>query len=223
MDTVYDFCLRHNLLLIVDGAQGAGTTITEFNRRNYPNMVYGFTGHKSLYGPQGTGGLLFIGDFLPEQVFTGGSGINSYEKTQPNFLPDIFEYGTLNVHSNIGLRAGVEYLEEYKMERVVEKLSSLKNYFLEEVKKIEGITLYFKNQSSVPIVSLNLLDYSSSALAEKLWEKQIATRAGAHCAPLLHTAMGTKNRGMVRFSFSTFNTFEEIERTVEVLKTISSS
>ncbi|WP_234945621.1 aminotransferase class V-fold PLP-dependent enzyme [Anaerosphaera aminiphila] len=222
LDYIYDFCIKNSLLLIVDGAQGAGTINFKLSGRKLPNMVYAFTGHKSLYGPQGTGGLIFIGDLKPKAVFSGGSGIKSFEREQPNMLPDIFEYGTQNIHSNLGLLEGVKYLNGIGMDRVEKKLKSLTDYFYSEVKKNENVVLYNElHENSVPIVALNVKDYSSAKVADVLWNKyKIATRAGSHCAPRYHESMGTKERGMVRFSFSTFNRFEELDYALEVLKKI---
>ncbi|RVU55501.1 aminotransferase class V-fold PLP-dependent enzyme [Anaerosphaera multitolerans] len=222
LDYVFDFCIKNNLILIVDGAQGAGTLNFKLRGRKFPDMVYAFTGHKSLYGPQGTGGLIFVGDLSPKAVFSGGSGIDSFNREQPNMLPDIFEYGTQNIHSNLGLLEGIKYLNDLGMEKVEDKLHSLANYFYNEVSKNKNVTLYNEfHRSCAPIVSLNVKDYSSGKTSDILWNKyKVATRGGSHCAQRYHESMGTKERGMVRFSFSTFNTFKELDYVLEVLEII---
>lgn len=220
IERVFDFCLENNLILIIDGAQGAGTLSLKFKGREFPRTVYAFTGHKSLYGPQGTGGLIFVGDIVLKSVFSGGSGINSFSRTQPDILPDIFEYGTQNVHSNAGLFEGVKYINETGIENIERNLYKLTKYFYDSVKNIDGVILYNDFSSRMaPIVSLNFKHYSSSELSDILWNKyEIATRPGSHCAPKYHESMGTRERGMVRFSFSTFNTFEEVDEVVNILR-----
>ncbi|MGO3751961.1 MAG: aminotransferase class V-fold PLP-dependent enzyme [Peptoniphilaceae bacterium] len=220
LDFIYDFCINHNLFLILDGAQSAGTLDVKFNKRKYPNMVYTFTGHKSLYGPQGTGGMIILGDIMPEEVFTGGSGINSFSPNQPNILPDIFEYGTVNVHSVSGLLEGTRYINNLGIKNIEKKLYHMTKYLYNSLKDIPKTILYNElKEKSAPIVSMNLKGISSQELSQILWDKyKIASRGGFHCAPRLHKSMETENIGMVRFSLSTFNTFEEIDFLLNVIE-----
>ncbi|MGO1581159.1 MAG: aminotransferase class V-fold PLP-dependent enzyme [Peptoniphilaceae bacterium] len=220
LDFIYDFCINHNLFLILDGAQSAGTLDVKFNKRKYPNMVYTFTGHKSLYGPQGSGGMIILGDIMPEEVFTGGSGINSFDKHQPSLLPDIFEYGTINVHSISGLLEGVRYINKIGIENIEKDLYQMTKYLYKSLEEMSRVILYNElKEKSAPIVSMNLKGISSQELSQILWEKyKIASRGGFHCAPRLHKSMDTENIGMVRFSLSTFNTFEEIDFLLNVIE-----
>ena len=219
LKTAADFCKKHGLILIIDGAQAAGTM--DLNLKDFDRSVLCFTGHKSLYGPQGTGGIAVKGDIKFEEVFSGGGG-NSNEEHQSPFMPDIFEYGTINVHSNLGLLAGVKYVKSIGIDKISKDLFELSSYLYKALKATPGVKLYGGHDyPHGPIVSFNYKDYSSEEVSDILWQKkEIATRAKLHCAPLYHKAMATDVRGMVRVSLSTFNTFEEIDKLIETLKFI---
>ena len=219
LKTAADFCKKHGLILIVDGAQAAGTM--DLNLKDFDRTVLCFTGHKSLYGPEGTGGIALKGDIKFEEVFSGGGG-NSNDDHQSPFMPDIFEYGTINVHSNLGLLAGVKYLKSIGLDKISRDLFELSSYLYKSLKSLEGLRLYGDHADPHgPIVSFNYKDYSSEEVADLLWQRgEIATRAKLHCAPLFHKAMGTDKRGMVRVSLSTFNSFEDVDKLIETLKKI---
>lgn len=217
-----DFCKEHGLYLIVDAAQSAG--MLEINMLKQGVDILCFTGHKSLYGPQGTGGICLsdkIGTIQP--VLTGGSGVRSFEKKHPHEMPEIFESGTANVHGLAGLREGLAYVISQGAASLHQSAMKLEQQFYTGIKDIPGIHLYGNYELStpcnrVPIVSLTLDGWSSGDLADALWlDYKIAVRPGAHCAPLIHEAFGTANSGMVRFSFSSFNTEEEIQHAVSAL------
>lgn len=219
LKTAADFCKKHGLILIIDGAQAVGTM--DLNLKDFDRTVLCFTGHKSLYGPQGTGGIAVKGDIKFEEVFSGGGG-NSNDEHQSPFMPDIFEYGTINVHSNLGLLAGVKYVKSIGIDKISKNLFELSSYLYKSLKATPGVKLYGGHDySHGPIVSFNYRDYSSEEVADILWQKgEIATRAKLHCAPLYHKAMATEVRGMVRVSLSTFNTFEEVDKLIETIKNI---
>jgi selenocysteine lyase/cysteine desulfurase len=139
-------------------------------------------------------------------------------------MPDIFEAGTLNAHGIYGLQKGVRFINETGIDAIHAKETRLMEMFLSGVRDIERIRLYgdFSSKSRLPVVSLNIDGLTASELAERLWRDYgIATRAGSHCAPLLHKRFGTVELGMTRFSFSYFNTENEIEAGVSALKEIS--
>ncbi|WP_195445225.1 aminotransferase class V-fold PLP-dependent enzyme [Peptoniphilus harei] len=215
-----DFCKKQGLILIVDGAQAVGSM--DLNLKDFDRTILCFTGHKSLYGPEGTGGIALKGDIKFEEVFSGGGG-NSNDEHQSPFMPDIFEYGTINVHSNLGLLAGVKYVKSLGIDKISKDLFELSSYLYKSLKSLEGIRLYGDHHyPHGPIVSFNYKDYASEEVADLLWQKgEIATRAKLHCAPLFHKAMGTDKRGMVRVSLSTFNSFEDVDKLIETLKIIA--
>ena len=217
LDRAYEICKKNNLKFIIDGAQVAG--YVPFDIKKYENSIFLFTGHKGLHAPQGTGGFIVNGDFDFRQVFSGGSGFDSFSKTQPHILPDLFEPGTANVHSFAGLKAAIEFLEN----NYHDDINKLTKILYEGLKDIEGIKFYSNiNLKHVPIISFNIKDIPANYIAMKLWDDyEICVRAGSHCAPLFHEKMKTKKQGIVRMSLSFYNTKEEIEKTIEAVKNIA--
>ena len=211
----------HGALLIVDASQTAGCF--PINIKEMGVDVLCFTGHKSLMGPQGTGGLC-VGEGVEIRPFkVGGSGVQSYSKTQPEEYPTRLEAGTLNGHGIAGLGAALDFIEQVGMDAIYQREHQLMMRFYEGVKAIEGVTVYgdFSRKRS-PVVALNIKDYDSSAVSDELSEYYgIATRPGAHCAPRMHMALGTKEQGAVRFSFGYFNTEDEVDEAVKAVREIA--
>ena len=212
---------RHGALLIVDASQTAGAF--PINIKEMGIDVLCFTGHKSLMGPQGTGGLC-VGEGVEIRPFkVGGSGVQSYSKTQPEEYPTRLEAGTLNGHGIAGLGTALDFIEQVGMDSIYKKEHQLMTRFYEGVKDIEGVTVYgdFSRMRS-PVVALNIKDYDSSAVSDELSEYYgIATRPGAHCAPRMHMALGTKEQGAVRFSFGCFNTQDEVNAAIYAVREIA--
>lgn len=218
LDYIYDFAIEHDLLLIVDGAQAAGTVKIKFNERKYPRLIFCLTCHKALFGPSGTGAIIDLSGEKFKNVFTGGSGVNSFDRFNPVEMPDVFEYGTINFHSIIALGAGVKFIDEIGIDKVSEKIHALRRKLFYGIKEIPGIKLYC-NEKDSSIVSFNYKDCVSSEISEKLYKmSKIASRGGIHCAPLFHERVGTSNRGIVRLSLSYFNNEDEIDKTIETIK-----
>ena len=215
-----DFCQKHQLQLIVDGAQSAGMIAAPLDDLGID--VFCFTGHKSLYGPQGTGGMCIKKGIEMRPLMTGGSGFATFSKIQPSSLPEALEAGTANVHSIAGLCAAVEWVLDADL---FIKVSQLTKYFFEAVNQIGGVQIYGDHSRlNSGIVALNIKNYDSSEVSDTLFENyQILTRSGAHCAPLMHQHLGTESQGMVRFSFSMFNTLEEVKYAVNAIKELVSS
>ena len=211
-------------VLIVDGSQSAGTMNVDVKALGID--VYCFTGHKGIFGPQGTGGLLVRDDIEIEPFKRGGSGVQTYNEDQPKEYPTRLEAGTLNSHGIAGLSAAIDFISEVGVINIHKKEVELTKYFYDAVMKIDGVKVYgdfsdFDNHAA--IVSLNVKDYDSGEVADALSNDYgIATRSGAHCAPRLHIALGTKNQGAVRFSFSYFTTYEELDVAISALKEIAS-
>lgn len=211
---------RHGLLLLVDAAQTAGAYPIDMEKLGIDVLC--FTGHKGLMGPQGTGGLC-IRDGLTQQLRpfkVGGTGVQSYSRTQPQVLPTLLEAGTLNAHGIAGLSAALDFIGEVGIAAIHEKEMHLMRRFYDGVREIPEIKIYgdFENPRTA-VVTLNIGDYESGEVSDALSEDYgIATRPGAHCAPRMHEALGTKEQGAVRFSFSFFNTEEEIDAAVEAVK-----
>nr|WP_253730570.1 aminotransferase class V-fold PLP-dependent enzyme [Treponema sp. OMZ 798] len=222
LDRVHSICKKHGLIMIVDASQSAGTIPIDVSK--YGQSIFCFTGHKGLYGPQGTGGIVVNGAFDFAPVFSGGSGVHSFDKAHPSEMPDIFEAGTMNVPSFMGLNAGASYVLKTGIDSIQKKLADLKLSFIEEIKNIPNIKIYGTpwSEKTGPVVGLNIGSIPSGEISRLLDEDYgIASRPGAHCAPLVHKALGTEEQGIVRFSFSSFNTFEEIKQAAEALKEIA--
>lgn len=210
------------ILFIVDASQTAGVMDIDVNKMNIDILC--FTGHKSLMGPQGTGGLYVREGVDIKPLLSGGSGIKTYSKTHPEELPVRLEAGTLNVHGLAGLNASVRYILDKGVENIRKEEQKLLWQFYEGVSEIQGVTVYgnFEDFNRCPILSLNIHDYDSSKVSDVIYSQYgIAVRAGAHCAPLMHEALGTVSQGAVRFSFSHFNTAEEIEEAIKAVKEIA--
>ncbi len=217
-----DFARRHGLLFIVDASQTAGATSISMKESGI--SVLCFTGHKSMMGPQGTGGLCIEPGVEIKPFKVGGTGVQSYLQTQPEEYPTRLEAGTLNGHGIAGLLAAVEFINETGIEKIENKENRLMWQFYKGVSEIEGIKVYgdFSCKQRSPIVALNIRDTDAAIVADALMtEYGIATRAGAHCAPLMHRALGTDQQGAVRFSFNWYNTEEEVNAAISALRELA--
>ncbi|MCL2249948.1 MAG: aminotransferase class V-fold PLP-dependent enzyme [Oscillospiraceae bacterium] len=224
--TIYEVCKTFDITFILDIAQTFGQIPVDMDMAD----VFCFTGHKGLYGPQGTGGIIvssrFDSRFDFEITKTGGTGVSSFSRFQSKFMPDVFEVGTLNSHGLYGLQKGATFVNNTGITAICEKTTSLANMFYNGVKKLENVKIYGDLTATVrlPVISLNINGLTSSELAERLYKNyNIATRSGIHCAPLLHKRFGTADTGMVRFSFSYFNTEDEVEQGISAMEEISKS
>lgn len=209
----------HNLLFIVDASQSAGCI--EINMETMNIDILCFTGHKGLLGPQGTGGLCIHESVEIRPFKHGGSGIHSYEKGQPQAYPARLEAGTLNSHGIAGLCAAINYINTITIPAIAKKEQELLWHFYKGICNIPEIHIYgdFDTKERAAILSLNIEGYDSGTVSDLLsQEYDIATRPGAHCAPRMHQALGTTETGAVRFSFSSFNTMEEVETAIQALK-----
>ena len=210
---------EHNLLFIVDASQSAGCI--EINMETMNIDILCFTGHKGLLGPQGTGGLCIHESVEIRPCKHGGSGIHSYEKGQPQAYPTRLEAGTLNSHGIAGLCAAINYINTITIPVIAKKEQELLWHFYKGICNIPEIHIYgdFDTKERAAILSLNIEGYDSGTVSDLLsQEYDIATRPGAHCAPRMHQALGTTETGAVRFSFSSFNTMEEVETAIQALK-----
>lgn len=213
---------RHGALLIVDASQTAGCLPIDMAKMGVDALC--FTGHKGLMGPQGTGGLCIRPGVELRPFMRGGSGVQSYDRHQPSQYPTRLEAGTLNGHGIAGLSAAVDYINQTGIEVLYQKEQALARQFYDGVSQIDGVTVYGDSTPGprAAIVSLNVRDFDSAMVSDALYtDFGIATRPGAHCAPRMHAALGTEEQGVVRFSFSPFNTEEEIKTAVAAVRRIS--
>ena len=222
IDRIGKLCKEHGILFVLDASQTAGTIPIDVKKAGIDILC--FTGHKGLFGPQGTGGLYVNTEYPIKPLKRGGSGIKTYERKHPSVYPTALEAGTLNSHGIAGLAASVSFIMETGVERIHAKEIALAERFYQGVKEVEGVRLFgdYEAKERCPIVTLNIGDLDSSMVSDELaFSYEIATRAGAHCAPLMHKALGTEKSGAVRFSFSYFNTEEEVDQAILAVKEIA--
>ncbi len=215
-----DLARKYNLPLLLDAAQTVGRYPLDIEREGI--QLLAFTGHKELFGPQGTGGLYISPDLELRPLMEGGTGSDSESPLQPSFLPDRFESGTLNAWGLAGLRAGVEFVLEEGVEKIRAHEEELTGRLLEGLKglnNVDKIYGYEDWEKRVGIISFNLKGYSSAETAARLNEEYgIAVRGGLHCSPLAHRTIGTLERGTVRVGLSYLNTAEDVDFLLNALK-----
>lgn len=219
---VGEIAKKHGVLFIVDASQTAGVFPIDVQEMGIDILC--FTGHKGLLGPQGTGGIYVREGLTVRPLLCGGSGVQTYNKKHPSEMPTALEAGTLNGHGIAGLDAAVEYLMETGIDTIREREQDLMWRFYEGVKDIPGVKVYgdFSTRERCAIVTLNIGDYDSSEVSDELlMEYDISTRSGGHCAPLMHEALGTVEQGAVRFSFSHYNTEEEVDTAIRAIRELA--
>ena len=213
---------EHGALLVVDASQTAGAVPIDMTAMGVDVLC--FTGHKGLMGPQGTGGLCIRPGVEIRPLLRGGSGVHSFDRQQPAAYPTRLEAGTLNSHGIAGLDAAVDYLLSEGVAAIEKREQALMRRFYENVCDIDGVQVYgdFAAPQRAAIVALNIRDYDSAEIADVLFtDYGIATRPGVHCAPRMHQALGTVQQGAVRFSFSVFNTEDEVDAAIQAVRELA--
>lgn len=216
-------CSDHNVFFIVDSSQSAG--VLDINMKDIGANAIAFTGHKSLLGPQGIGGFILDSKFNSScsSLLQGGTGSLSASLEQPDFLPDKFECGTLNLPGIVGLAEAIKYINTVGLNTIYEHNHYLINYLLNGLLNIDGIIIYGdlsgKMLTTCISININLLD--ASELSYYLECEGIKTRSGLHCSPLAHETIGTYPTGTVRLSLSYFTTKEEIDYTLTTLRKLT--
>ena len=212
---------KYKLLLVVDASQSAGCIPIDVEKMGIDVLC--FTGHKGLMGPQGTGGIYVREGLEIRPLKVGGSGVHSYDREHPKEMPTALEAGTLNGTGIAGLFSSLDFILDTGVETIHKKEMKLAKRFFDGIKDLPEVIVYgdWQNSERTAIVSVNLGTEESGQVSDWLWEDYgIAVRAGAHCAPLMHKALGTEKQGAVRFSFSYFNTEEEVDTAIQALKEI---
>ena len=211
-------CHQFNVPLIIDASQSAGTLPINFTSLD-PAFI-AMPGHKGLLGPQGTGVLLCGHEAKP--ILSGGTGSNSDTNLMPDYLPDRLEAGTHNVAGIAGLAAGVKFLTARPWDSVFRHEKNLCYHFAERLRAIPGVRIFFDESFTAQTGVISMLSdrLACDELAERLGAVGICVRAGLHCAPTAHATVGTIEEGTVRFSFSPFNTLQEVNVAVDTLKKV---
>jgi len=213
------------LLFCVDAAQTAGALPVDVGRMGIDLLA--FTGHKSLFGPQGTGGL-YIREGLEEAIpplMRGGTGSRSEFEEQPAFMPDRYESGTPNTVGIAGLSAGAGFVAARGVDAIRRREEALTERFLAGLRDLDGVTVYGPKAASrqMPVVSFRIAGLDPAEAALKLDERfGILSRPGLHCAPAAHRTIGTAPTGTLRFSFGYFNTEAEIRTALDAVDRLRS-
>ncbi len=212
----------HGALFILDASQTLGAYLLDM--AGIGADIVCFTGHKALMGPQGTGGLAVSPAVELTPLVHGGTGVKSADPFQPEGYPEHLEAGTMNAHGLAGLDAALAFLLDVGIGRIEEHERALRERFVAGVRDLPGAIVYglADGHAHTGAVALNLAGIDSSSLADRLaQEYDIATRAGLHCAPRMHAALGTLERGAVRVSFGWYTTDDEVDAAVAALSEIA--
>jgi len=217
LEGIYQVARSAGVKLLVDGAQGAGAM--EIDMEKTPFDFLALTGHKHLFGPQGTGALIIRKPDELASFLRGGTGSLSEKTVHPDFPPDKFEAGTLNTPGYAGLTAGIRFLLKKGIENIIAEEHYLTTYLIDKLLSIEEVEVYASGADRVATVSFNIRGATASDVSYYFDTKWgIYVRPGLHCAPEAHKTLNTFPGGTVRFSLSCFNTTEEIDTAVTALK-----
>lgn len=222
LEPIGEIARKHGILFVVDASQTAGVFPIDVQEMNIDVLC--FTGHKGLLGPQGTGGMYVREGVAVRPLKSGGSGVQTFSRTHPVEMPTALEAGTLNGHGISGLNAALSYLEKEGIDKIRGREQELMWRFYNGVKDIPGVKVYgdYSVKERCAIVALNIGDYDSSEVSDELLTAYgISTRPGGHCAPLMHEALGTVEQGAVRFSFSHYNTDEEVDTAIAAVRELA--
>lgn len=212
-------CKEYGVVFLVDAAQSAGHIPIDVKSSSIDLLAA--SGHKGLFGMQGTGFLYISPDVSLIPLKEGGTGSFSESENQPDELPDKFESGTLNTPGIVSLGAGIDYIKKKGgIEAIAEKEKNLINKLIDGIKDIDRIELYglIGKENRLGVLSLNIKNRDPMKVSEILDKKfGIITRAGIHCAPDAHRLAGTFPNGTVRLSPGIFNSEKDIDKTIKVL------
>ena len=218
-----EICARHGLIFVVDTAQTAGVFPIDMEKMHIDALC--FTGHKGLRGPQGVGGMLLRDELCSQMtpLISGGTGSRSDSEEVPDFMPDRFESGTMNLPGIAGLHRALTYLEEYGIENIARQELAICQRFIDGALTLPDTRVVGKldTQDRAAIVSLDFQKMDNAEVSFLLDNQYgVMTRCGLHCAPRAHKSLGTFPQGTVRFSFSHHNTPEEVDICIEGLRKI---
>lgn len=212
---------EHNIPFLVDSAQSAGAMKIDVKEDNID--ILAFTGHKSLLGPMGTGGLIINTDIDIKPLKAGGTGGDSAYEYQPDYYPNHLETGTSNVSGIAGLREAIKFLNKEGIENIHNKEKELTKYALEKLETVKDIEIYGPKdcEKMLSVISFNIKYKRPEDVGSILDQKyDIMLRAGLHCAPTVHSVIGTKDRGTLRIGLGYFNKKEDIDKLVEALNNL---
>ncbi len=217
LEGIHGVCATKGVKLLVDGAQGAGAMKIDLGKTPFDFLAV--TGHKHLFGPQGTGALIVRKPVELSSLMQGGTGSSSEKTVHPDFPPDKFEAGTLNTPGYAGLAAGIRFLLTEGIDNIIEREHQLTEYLLKKLSELEEIEVYAPDAPRVATISFNIKGATASDISHYLdAEWGICARPGLRCSPEAHKTLNTFPRGTLRFSLSCFNTIKEIDTAAKALK-----
>ncbi|MBI4377719.1 MAG: aminotransferase class V-fold PLP-dependent enzyme [Nitrospinae bacterium] len=219
---VGEIARRKGIVFLVDAAQSAGLIPIDVQHDNIDLLAC--TGHKSLFGPQGTGFLYIREGRDLKPLIEGGTGSNSESDEMPSFMPDKFQAGTLNTPGIAGLGAGIEFIENEGLKKIRDKELSLVTRIVDGLKEIKGVKLYGPSNpvDRVSVVSFNIEGKDPAEVGNILNERyDMMSRVGLHCSPNAHKTIGTFPGGTVRVSVGYFNTQDDIDKLIEAIRDIA--
>nr|WP_295574815.1 aminotransferase class V-fold PLP-dependent enzyme [uncultured Intestinibacter sp.] len=212
---------ENNIVFLVDAAQSAGAMKIDIKEDNID--ILAFTGHKSLLGPMGTGGLIINTDIDIKPLKAGGTGGDSAYEYQPDYYPNHLETGTSNVSGIAGLRAAIKFLNKEGIDNIHNKEKKLTKYALQRLETVKDIEIYGPKdcEKILSVISFNIKNKRPEDISTILDQKyDIMLRSGLHCAPTAHSIINTKDRGSLRIGIGYFNTKDDIDKLVEALNNL---
>lgn len=222
VDDIAEICRDCRVPLVLDTAQTAG--VIPLNASEMGLAALCFTGHKSLMGPQGTGGIIWNPEFASRvtPIITGGTGSYSHLETQPEDLPDKFESGTPNLPGIAGLNSALEWLNAAGLKNIADRENDTGRYFLERLRTVDGVILSGMPDMNnrLPVFALNISGKDNGILADELSRLGYETRPGLHCSPSAHKTLGTFPQGALRVSPGYFTEEGDIDGFVDALKSL---
>ena len=212
---------ENKIVFLVDAAQSAGAMKIDIKEDNID--ILAFTGHKSLLGPMGTGGLIINTDIDIKPLKAGGTGGDSAYEYQPDYYPNHLETGTSNVSGIAGLRAAIKFLNKEGIDNIHNKEKKLTKYALQRLETVKDIEIYGPKdcEKILSVISFNIKNKRPEDISTILDQKyDIMLRSGLHCAPTAHSIINTKDRGSLRIGIGYFNTKDDIDKLVEALNNL---
>ncbi|MEG1778162.1 MAG: aminotransferase class V-fold PLP-dependent enzyme, partial [Angelakisella sp.] len=222
LEKIDKLCCEKQIPLIIDASQSAGVIKIDVSALKSVAFVC-MPGHKALYGPQGTGVLICCKDEELYSIMQGGTGSNSLMLTQPDFLPDIFESGTLNTHGIAGLCEGVKFVTEQGLENIQEHEKVLLADMAEILGNINGVKVYYSTANHIGPISFTWDRIGNEELCDELSENGFCLRSGLHCSPMAHKSAGTLPCGTIRASFGMFNDRNQVKTFGKIVNNLLSS
>ena len=219
IEKIGQLCKERGIKFIVDGAQSAGVHPIKLKSMNIDALC--IPAHKGLYGPQGVGAVIFNTDKFERSVIEGGTGVNSLEENMPDFLPELFEAGTLPTPAIAGFCEALKWLISLDISKIRAHEEDLYELTKSLFKENKRIIPYYMNEYPGNTILFNIKNIPSSAVGEYLNKKGICVRSGFHCSPLAHRLLNTGDGGAVRVSFGIYNSRSDVYQLMDALNELS--